>query len=155
MTRLDNNHHHSISSFFCPPLIISTNFHSKGKAYYTHYNWNRTDNFFWRLLYTVPRYNWEKTNQLWAYQSEEADKESGVFPQFVVGSTAEVTELLELCSGFVPVVNHIRHVTSQHKWSSIPIIVWEIKILSNYASIRLSKGKSSSNNKTIKKTHTH
>ena len=55
-----------------------------------------------------------------SHQGEEADKECGVFPQLIVSSAAEVTELLELHCRLVPVVYHIGHVPSQHKWSSVP-----------------------------------
>ncbi len=64
-----------------------------------------------------------------SYKGEEADKECGVFAELIVGIAAEITELLKLYSGLVPIVDNIRHVSSQHKGCSVPMEDTKMQIM--------------------------
>ena len=62
------------------------------------------------------------------YQGEKTYKESCMLPQLIVSSAAKITELLKLGSGFITIINHIGHISSQYKWSSVPMCVVYVQL---------------------------
>ena len=57
------------------------------------------------------------------YQFQQVDEEVAVLTQFIVSRTAEISKLLETSSRCVTSINHIRHVRSEDKWCSIPVVI--------------------------------
>ena len=57
------------------------------------------------------------------YQFQQVDEKVAVLTQFIVSRTAEISKLLETSCGCVTSIDHIRHVRSEDKWCSIPVVI--------------------------------